>query len=104
MKKLLLGLLIVALSTPVFAKLKAKRLAGTWNYTVQTDQGSLTGIFKFTKVKKELKGEVVTDDGMTMTMDKLEIKDGDVLYFEVTPDYDPIRVTLQINGQKNIHN
>lgn len=96
MKKLLLGLLILALCTPVFAKIKPKHLAGSWNYTVQTDQGSLTGTFKFTKVKKDLKGEVVTDDGMTMTMEKLEIKDGDVLYFEVTPDYEALRVTINI--------
>ena len=99
MKRLLLGLFILTLSTQVFAKIKAKHIVGTWSYAVHTDQGDMTGLLKFTKVKKgKLEGEVITDNGTAMPMSKLEIKEGDVLYFEVQPDYEVIRVSLKITG------
>ena len=99
MKRLLLGLFILTLSTPIFAKIKAKHVIGTWSYAVQADQGDLTGTLNFTKAKKgKLEGEVITDNGMTIPMSKLEIKEGDVLYFEVQPDYEVLRVSLKIAG------
>lgn len=52
MKKLLISLFILLMTAPVFAKIKAKHIAGTWTYSVQTGQGDLTGILKFTKEKK----------------------------------------------------
>ena len=99
MKRLLLVLCVFVLSTPVLAKIKAKHVAGTWSYAVQTDQGDMTGSLKFTKAKKgKLEGEVLTDDGMTIPMTKVEIKEGDVLYFEIQPDYDVLRVSMKIDG------
>ena len=99
MKKLFIGLFILGLSTQVFAKIKTKDIVGTWEYTVQTDQGDLTGVLNFTKEKKgALSGEVVTDDGTTITMSKIEIKEGDVLYFEIQPDYEVMQITLNIEG------
>ena len=101
MKKLFIGLFILGLSTQVFAKIKAKDIAGTWEYTVQTDQGDLTGVLNFTKEKKgALSGEVVTDDGTTIPMSKIEIKEGDVLYFEIQPEYDVMQITVNIEGDK----
>ena len=69
---------------PVFAKIKAKQVAGTWTYTVQVPDGDLTGSLEFTKEKKgKLSGKVISNTGDTYTMLKVEIKDGDVVYFEI---------------------
>ena len=99
MKRLLVTLFILTLSIQLFAKIKAKHIVGTWTYAVQTDQGNMTGTLKFTKAKKsKLEGEVLTDDGTTIPMLKIEIRDGDVLYFEVQPDYEVLRVSMKIAG------
>jgi len=101
MKNLIICLFILLVSTPVFAKIKAKHIAGTWTYTVQTGQGDITGILKFTKEKKgKLSGEVITDDGMTIPMTKVEIKEGDIVYFEIQPDYEVMQVSMTIEGDK----
>ncbi len=101
MKKLLFGLFILLMTTPVFAKIKAKQIAGTWTYSVQSDQGVMTGILKFTKEKKgKLSGEVFTDDGMNFPMSKVEIKEGDIVYFEIQPDYEVMKVSMTIEGEK----
>jgi hypothetical protein len=86
---------------PGYAKIKAKDVSGTWNYTVQTPEGELTGMLKFTKEKKgKLSGEVITDDGNTFPMTKVEIRDGDVVYFEIKPDYEVMKVSMNIEGDK----
>lgn len=101
MKKLLIGLFIIGMSTQVFAKIKVKDVIGNWNYIVHSDQGELTGIIKITKVnKKELAGEVITDEGTTIPLSKMEIKEGDILYFEVQPEYEIIKISLKIEGDK----
>jgi hypothetical protein len=97
MKNLLIGLLVLLTATPVFAKIKAKHVAGTWSYTVQTPDGALTGSLEFTKEKKgKLSGKVIADTGDTFTMLKVEIKDGDVVYFEVQPEYEVMKVTMTL--------
>ena len=97
MKNLLIGLFILLVATPVFAKIKAKHVAGTWTYTVQAPDGDLTGSLEFTKEKKgKLSGKVITDTGDTFTMLKVEIKEGDVVYFEIQPDYEVMKVTMTL--------
>ena len=101
MKNLFICLFIMFVSVPVVAKIKTKHIAGTWTYTVPTDQGDLTGVLKFTKEKKgKLSGEVVTDDGMTIPMTKVEIREGDVVYFEIQPDYEVMQVSMTIGGDQ----
>lgn len=101
MKNLFIVLLVFLMATPIFAKIKAKHVAGTWNYTVQTPDGDLTGSLKFKKEKKgKLSGEVMTDDGQNFTMTKVEIREGDVVYFEIQPDYDVMMITMNIDGDQ----
>ena len=97
MKNLCIGLFILLLATPVFAKIKAKHVAGTWTYNLQAPDGNLTGSLEFTKEKNDkLSGKVITDTGDTFTMMKVEIKEGDVVYFEVQPDYEVMKVTMTL--------
>lgn len=100
MKKLLSILFILAISTQVFAKLNPKQVVGNWKYTVVTEQGDMTGTLKFIEKEGKLSGEVYSDDGGVFKMNKVEIKEGDLLYFELTPEYDVIKVTVKIEGEK----
>ena len=100
MKKLLLIIFVLAVSTQIHAKIKAKHIVGSWTYAVNTPDGDLTGELKFTEVDKKLNGVVHTDDGSTFTMSKIEIKDGDVLYFEIQPDYEIWRISLNMTKDK----
>jgi hypothetical protein len=101
MKNLCIGLFILLIAMPVFAKIKAKHVAGTWTYTVQAPDGDLTGSLEFTKEKKgKLSGKVITDTGDTFTMLKVEIKEGDVVYFEIQPDYEVMKVTMTLEDDK----
>ncbi len=100
MKKILTVLFILCISAQVFAKITPKQVVGKWNYTVVTDMGDMTGILKFVEKEGKLSGEVISDDGGMFPMNKVEIKDGDILYFEITPDYDVLKVTLKVEGEK----
>ena len=98
MRNLFIGLFILLMAAPVYSKIKSKHVAGSWNYTVQTPQGDLAGTLKFTKEKKgKLSGAVYTNDGMTFPMTKVEIREGDVVYFEIQPDYEVMRVSMNID-------
>lgn len=99
MKNLLIGLFVLTIAIPVFAKIKAKHVEGTWSYTALTPDGELTGKLEFTKQKKgKLSGKVITDQGDTFTMLKVEIKEGDVVYFEIQPDSEVMKCTMNIAG------
>ena len=101
MKNLFIGLFLLVIVTPVYSKIKTKHVAGTWTYTVQTPQGDLTGRLEFTKQKKgKLSGKVITDEGDTFAMLKVEIREGDVVYFEIQPDYEVMKATMNIQGDK----
>jgi len=100
MKKLLLLVFVLAISTQIFADIKEKELIGKWKYIVATDQGEMTGFLKFVEKEGKLSGEVIGDDGNTFPLTKIELKEGDVLYFELKPDYDVIKVTVKIEGKK----
>jgi hypothetical protein len=60
----------------------------------------LTGIIKITEKEGKLAGSIVSDDGNTFPATKMEIKEGDILYFELVPDYDVIKVSVKIDGKK----
>lgn len=100
MKKLLFALLVLAVSSQAFAKITVKDVLGDWKYTVDTGQGVLTGVIQITEKEGKIAAVVLADDGSTIPVSKLEIKDDDILYFEVTPDYDVIKVSLKIDGKK----
>lgn len=100
MKKLLIVLFVLAISTQVFAEIKPKHVVGKWKYTVETEQGEMTGVLKFVEKEGKLTGEVQTDDGGVFPLTKVEIKEKNTLYFELNPDYDVYKVTVTIDGKK----
>ncbi|NOR75131.1 MAG: hypothetical protein GQ525_08215 [Draconibacterium sp.] len=100
MKKLLIILFILGISTQLFAEITVKQVVGKWKYTVTMDEGELKGVFNFTEKEGKLTGEIVTEDGYTFAFSKVEIKDENTLYFEFTPEYDLIAITLKIDGEK----
>jgi hypothetical protein len=100
MKKILFALFVLAISSQVFAEITVKQVLGDWKYVVNTDQGALTGVIRLTEKEGKLAGIVITDDGNTYAVSKLEIKDENILYFEIVPEYNIIKVTLKIDGKK----
>ncbi|MCK5729560.1 MAG: hypothetical protein KAH68_00710 [Draconibacterium sp.] len=100
MKKILSILFIVLISTQVFAKIKPKQIIGKWNYTVVMDEGEMKGVFSFTEKEGKLAGEIITEEGYTFAFSKVEIKEENILYFEFTPEYDLITISLKVDGEK----
>ncbi len=100
MKKAIFIIAALIFSSQIYSQVTADKLAGEWTYAVETDEGDITGKMKFTNTDNKLAGTVTADDGTRMTMNKLEIKDGNKIYFEVTPEYDVFKVTLKVDGKK----
>ena len=101
MKKLVLALFVLGIALPSFAGgLKVKDVVGAWSYEIVVDYETVSGTLKFEKNGKELTGKVITAEGQTYPMTKVEIRDNDVLYFELEVDYSVFEVTLTIDGKK----
>ena len=100
MKKLLFAFFVLAISSQVFAEITVKQVLGDWTYNVNTDQGALTGVIKITEKEGKLAANIYSDDGNTFPVSKIEIKEGDILYFELVPDYEVIKVSVKIDGKK----
>jgi len=100
MKKLVIALFVLGIALPSFAGLKVKDVVGKWSYTVVMEYETISGTLKFEKNGKELIGEVITDEGETIPMTKVEIRDNNVLYFELEVDYSIMEVSMTIDGKK----
>lgn len=100
MKKLVIALFVLGLALPSFAGIKVKDVVGTWTYTIETDYETMTGTLVFEKDGKGLTGKVVTDDGQTFPMNKVEIKENNVVYFELEVDYNVMKSHMTIDGKK----
>lgn len=98
MKKLFIFLFVLGITTPIFAQLDSKQLIGSWKYSVVTDQGDMTGVFKFVETDGKLSGDVITNDGYTIPITKIEIKEDNNLYLEIQTDSDVIKVSVKIDG------
>jgi hypothetical protein len=96
MKKLLFVLFVLGISLQSFAGIKEKDVIGTWKYKVETDEGTLTGNLVFEKKEGKLVGEVNTDDGEIISISKIEIRDNDILYFEVESGYEILEVSVTV--------
>lgn len=99
MKKLFILLFVLGIASPIFAQLDSKQLTGSWKYSVVTDQGEMTGIFKFTENDGKLKGEIITTEGYNIPMSKIEIKAENNLYLEIQTDSDVIKVNVKVDGK-----
>jgi len=100
MKKLLFVLFVLAISFQAFGKLTPKQVVGKWKYTVQMDQGDMKGIFTFAEKEGKLTGKIETEDGYSLDFDKVQIKEDNTLYIELTPEYDTIKINLKVDGKK----
>jgi hypothetical protein len=99
MKKLLILLFVLGITTPIFAQLDSKQIVGNWKYSVVTDQGDMTGVFKFVETEGKLTGNVITSDGYTIPITKIEVKAENNLYLEIQTDSDVIKVNLKVDGK-----
>ena len=99
MKKLFILLFVLGIASPIFAQLDSKQLIGNWKYNVVTDQGDMTGVFKFVEKEGNLTGDVVTSDGYTIPITKIEIKEENNLYLEIKTESDLIKVTVKVDGK-----
>ena len=100
MKTLLIVLFIIGISLPSFAGLQEKDVLGKWTYKVETEQGALTGFLKFENKDGQLAGQVISDDGETMKFTRVEIRDNNILYFELQPDDMVLKATLTVENNK----
>ena len=99
MKKLFILLFVLGLTSPIFAQPDAKQLVGNWKYNVVTDQGEMTGVFKFVEKEGKLTGDVVTGDGYTIPFSKIEMKEENNLYLEIKTDNDLVKVNVKVDGK-----
>ena len=99
MKKLLFVLFVLGISLQSFAGIKEKAVIGTWKYKVETDEGTLTGKLIIEKKDGKLVGEANSDDGEVITMSNVQIKDNDILYFEVDTGYESLIVSVTVKGK-----
>ena len=100
MKKVLLALFVLSFALPSFAGIKEKDVVGNWSYKIETDYDTMTGTLNFKMDGEKLVGEVFTGDGMAIPMTKVEIRENDVVYFELEVDYSKYTGTMNIDGKK----
>lgn len=100
MKKVIIALFVMGIALPSFAGLKVKDVVGTWSYQIETEYESMTGTLKFEKDGKKLTGQVITDAGDIVPMTKVEIRENNVLYFELEVDYNLLKANMTIDGKK----
>jgi len=99
MKKLLFALFVLGISLQSFAGVKEKDVIGTWEYKVETPEGDMTGKLIFEKKDGKLVGEVSTDDGEVIPVSNVQIKDNDILYFEVDTGMETMIVSVTVKGK-----
>ena len=100
MKKLLILLFVLGISLSSFTGLDEKDIIGNWKYEVEINYEIMTGILKFEKKEGKLTGEVQTDMGDYLPLTNVEIKENNILYFELVPEYEIIKANLTIEDKK----
>ena len=100
MKKLLLLVMVLGITLPSFGGIKIKDLLGTWKYEAVVEMQTLAGEFSFEKKDGELIGEVKTSEGETFLMNTIEIRENNVLYFELDTGYETLQATVTVEKKK----
>jgi len=100
MKKLFIAFIVLGLTLPTFAGIKVKDVVGTWSYQMDTGYEILSGKLVFEKDGKGLIGKAITDDGQTLVMSKVEIRENNVVYFEMEIEYTLMEAHFTIDGKK----
>ncbi len=99
MKKTAFLLFVLIFTFPALAQLKSDAVTGKWKYNVVTDQGDMTGIFRFAENEGKLSGEVITNEGYSIPFTKIELKENNILYLELKTESDLIKVTVKVEGK-----
>ncbi len=100
MKKLLILILALVLSYPLFAQPDFKPIIGKWKYVVDTGgQGDMTGILRITEVDGKLTGDA-TVENYTIPFTKIEFKEGNKLVIEMKTEADHYKVDVKVEGNK----
>lgn len=100
MKKLLFVLFILGISLSGFAELKPKQMVGKWKYEVDTGGQYMTGSFKFVEKDGKLTGQILSDDGYTLTFSKIELKADNKVHLEAKTEYDLVKIDVKFDGDK----
>lgn len=99
MKKVIIALFVLGISLPSFAGLKEKNVVGTWSYEIETEYETMTGTLTFEKDGDGLTGHVTSDAGDMIPMTKVEIRENNVLHFEIEVDYNLLKADMNIDGK-----
>lgn len=101
MKKLIFAFFSLFLfSFVVNAQSDHQKILGKWKYSVETDSSPMEGLLIFSEKDGTLRGEVAPDNGGIFPMTKVEMRENDIIYFELKPEYDVIKVTMKVEGNK----
>ena len=92
--------MVLGIALPSFAGIKIKDLLGTWKYEAVVEMQTLAGKFSFEKKDGELIGEVNTGEGETFLMNTIEIREDNVLYFELGDNGEVYKVTVTLMKDK----
>jgi len=60
----------------------------------------VTGTLKFEKKEGKLIGTAYAETGEIVPLTNIEIREDNVLYFEVQPDYEVLQVIVTVDGKK----
>ena len=100
MKKVIIALFVLGMAVPSFAGLKVKNVVGTWSYQIETEYETMSGTLTFEKDGKGLTGHVTSDAGDVIPMTKVEIRENNVVHFEIEIDYNLLKSDMTIDGKK----
>ena len=99
-KKHLIVLFILGMALQSFTGLSEKEVIGSWKYEIEINYEVMTGILKFEKKEGKLTGEVQTDMGDYFALTNVEIKENNILYFELVPEYEVMKANLTVEDKK----
>ncbi len=100
MKKILILVFFLSFTLAGLAQNKPGQIIGNWKYSVDAGGMYLTGVFHFFEKEGKLTGEILSDDGYTIPMTKIEQKEPNKFYLEAATDYDTYKITLNFEGDK----
>jgi hypothetical protein len=100
LQKLLIILFVFGVSLNASGGLKEKDVIGTWKYSVDAYDQILTGVVIFEKNEGILTGKAKTDGGETFSFTKVEIRENNVLYFELKREYDVVSATVTVENKQ----
>lgn len=99
MKKLVVLLFILGITSQLFSQNNINQVVGKWKYSVDTGSEYLTGEINFTKEADKLSGKAVSAEGTTIPFSKVELKEDNLLYIEIQTDSDVLKVNLKLNNE-----